>query len=597
MLRSPSLLPGIVRLDPKSPRRAVLSGLLIAAAALLAHAPALAGGFVFDDHVLVERSALLEGPLWRIWFTTAPVDFWPLSYTSFWLEWRLWGGSPLGHHAVNLLLHAATAVLLWRALLRLRVPGAWVAGLLFAVHPVTVESVAWISERKNVLSGVLFVATILVWTRWREEGSRGSYLGALGLFALALLAKTSTVVLPVVLLGLAASTAGRLRRRDLVPLAPFFLLSVAAGVVTLWFQWVRAMAATPTGTTLAERIGGSAWALLLYARTALVPVRLAFVYPPWPVSAPYFYVPLAVVPALAAALWWARRGPARPLSLALGYHALVVLPVVGLVDMAFFMFGPASNHLQYLALLGPAALGGWAVARLAASGARRWAVVVAAGAILALGAETARRASAFESDLTLWQAAAADAPQSLVAALLYAEQVAEHRTRAEALAVLAGAAERIREPADRHRARAMLLLQLRQVDEAIDEARAAAAIRPDPLFDLDIGKMLGQAHRYPEAVEVLAPLVAREPRSPEYRSALAGALVGAGRAPEAAQVAREACRLAPESTVACVTFVRALASAGRAGDARDELGAALRVSPGDPAVDAILSAAGFQVPP
>lgn len=517
--------------DPAAARLpAVLTGTAIAVFAALAFAPALGGGFVFDDHLLIEGNPLLDGPLRRIWLGDGSADFWPLTYSLFWVEWRALGASPAGYHAVSIALHAVTAVLLWRVLRRLRVPGAPLGAAAFAVHPVAVESVAWISEQKNVLSGALFLGAALLFLRHREEGGRGRYAGALLLFLLALLAKTSTVMLPAALLAIAWVKVGRLRREDARATAPFFALSLALGAVTVWFQLDRALAATPSGRGPGERLVGAAFALLHYLRTAFLPVDLAFVSPPWPVAPgePRFFLPLLALLLAAAAAPWLWRGPARPLLLAAGYHALMVLPVLGLLDMAVFLFTPVANHLQYLALMGPAALLGWAAARLSA----RWPVPAAAAAglvLAALAASTAARTTAFRDDLALWRAASEDAPQSLMAAWMHAEQVAAAGRPREALGLLEAAAGRLRDPAERARARALLLLQRRDVAGALSALEAANAVRLEPVFQFEIAQMLLQAGRPVEALGVLAPLLEAAPRSPDYRGLEARARAALGR--------------------------------------------------------------------
>ncbi len=232
---------------PLAPRL-FLPAALIVGAALLAYAPVLRAGFIWDDAVFLTENRLIRASdgLYQFWFTTAPPDYFPLTSSMLWFEWRLWGQNALGYHVVNVLLHAASAMLLWRVLLRLKVPGAWLAGLLFAVHPVAVESVAWITERKNTLPMVLCLASLLAYLRFDDsihhddttsttngnllhshhDDTTGTTNGnlqstirtpqysiSLGLFLLALLAKTSVVMLPVVLLLLAWWRRGKIRRQ------------------------------------------------------------------------------------------------------------------------------------------------------------------------------------------------------------------------------------------------------------------------------------------------------------------------------------------------------------------------------------------------
>ena len=190
----------------KEHHRLVAGGVVIFVLALMAYWPALRGQFVWDDVMLVQQNPLVTGKfgLGSIWFRT---DF-PLANIAFWAQWRLWGDHPAGYHVVNVLLHAASSVLLWRVVARLGIRGGWLAGLVFAVHPVCAASVAWVAELKNTLSLPFYLLGILCWLSFessRDEGERGRALGwyllSLGAFLLALLSKTSTVMLPVVLLG------------------------------------------------------------------------------------------------------------------------------------------------------------------------------------------------------------------------------------------------------------------------------------------------------------------------------------------------------------------------------------------------------------
>jgi tetratricopeptide (TPR) repeat protein len=574
--------------------KALAPAAVIVLAAAVAVLPSLGGGFVFDDHGLIEDSALLRGPLWRIWLTTEPVDFWPLTYTTLWLDWRAWGTEPLGYRLLNVALHAATATLLWRVLRRLTVPGAWLAGLLFAVHPATVESVAWISERKNVLSGALFAGAVLLWLRHRASPRPAWYLAALGTFLLALLAKTSTVMLPVVLLGIALWRRGRLERRDLVETAPFFALSLALGAVTVWFQHARSLAGARLPRGLGERVGGAAWALLSYVRTALVPVDIPLVAAPWPLGSaePLFWAPLAIVIAAIAVLAWGRRGPLRPVSFALGYHALMVLPVLGLVDMAYLRLAPVASHLQYLALMGPVALAAAALARLS-SGPRRSAGLAATAVLaIALAAASAVRSTAFRDDLAYWEAAARGAPQSRVSALRLADELGARGRVPEARTVLADAAARLRDPADRLRAEAILLVHSRRFAEGLAAAGAAEQVRPDPFFQRDLGELLIQAGRFDDAIAVLAPVVRAHPNSAEHRYWLGSALALAGRLPEAAEVVRVACGQSRGHFGTCTALVMVLARMGQADRARAELASALALSPWDAEVERLLAESG-----
>jgi protein O-mannosyl-transferase len=568
--------------------RHLLGLAVILAVGAAVYLPAVGAGFVFDDHELIENGRLLRGPLSAIWFGATAQDYWPVTTTALWVEWRLFGLDPTGYHIVNVALHLVTALLLWRTLDRLELPGGWLAGLLFAVHPVTVESVAWVSEIKNTLSGALWLATTLAWLRSEEDSSPRWYGAALALFAMALLAKASVVVLPVILLGLSLARHGRLDRRRLLALSPFFALALIAGVGTVWFQHQNAMAsgwAPPRG--MAERVGGAGWAFGAYLVDAFLPVRLALIRAPWPVAptSPWFWAPLAVLGVALAALWRFRSGWAGPLLLALGYHALCVAPVLGFVDMAFFQLAPVSNHLQYLALMGPVALAGWAGARLA-SRRPRVAAVVGAAVVGWLGVVTFQRASAFSDDLALWQAAVRDAPASAVARLELGHLLISDGRLAEGAAELKRAQELSPDPGFKHGVRSTLYSLAGKPADAAEEARRVLDTTEAPGLQSDAAWTLLEAGHADEAIAVLQRLTRRMPGSSEYAYRLSVALARAGRTAEAAEVLMAFCRARPGHPRMEQSLALLLVRLGQVDRARAHAAEVLGVAPSDPRAEA-----------
>src|ERR1700677_5184862 len=218
---------------------AILPYLALIAATILAYLPAIGGGVLWDDdaHITKPARESLHG-LWRIWFSLgATQQYYPLLHSAFWLEHRFWGDAVLGYHLVNLAQHALAACLVVLIVRRLALPGAWLAGLVFALHPVSVESVAWISEQKGTLSAVFYLASALVYLRFDQTRRRSSYFWALGLFVLAFLSKTVTATLPLALLVIFWWQRGRLGwRRDIRPLLPWIVLGAAAGILTAWVE-------------------------------------------------------------------------------------------------------------------------------------------------------------------------------------------------------------------------------------------------------------------------------------------------------------------------------------------------------------------------
>src|SRR5213592_566153 len=214
--------------------------LILAVVTILAYQPAWHGGLLWDDDNCTTPPELrsLDG-LRRIWFVPRTIaQYYPLLFSSYWLQQRLWGDSPSGYHLVNLLLHIGCVVLVLRIVRFLRIPGAELAATIFALHPVNVETVAWITERKNTLSGVFGLAATFWYLKFDESRSRRSYSLALGLFLLGLLSKTAIVTLPLALLVIFWWKRGAISwRRDVVPLIPFFFLSAAAGLMTRWVEY------------------------------------------------------------------------------------------------------------------------------------------------------------------------------------------------------------------------------------------------------------------------------------------------------------------------------------------------------------------------
>jgi hypothetical protein len=518
--------------------------LLLPVLAVLAYAPALRAGFVFDDHWLLQISQSLRD----IWSGSKAPDYLPLTWTTFWAESRIWSMWPAGYHGANVLLHAVVALLLWRTLEKLGVRGAYLGAVVFAVHPVTVESVAWVSELKNTLSGVFFLAAVLAWVEF-DAGARARWLvGSLTLFACALLSKSAVVMLPFVLLGISLVRHGRVTRRTVLALAPFFLLALAAGLVTVHLQRSAIGAVALPARDLVHRIGDSYWALGAYLCDAFVPVHLAFLPPERPPFASVtFWVCIVALSSLIVVLIAWRSRTRMAVAFALAYHAVMVAPVLGLIDLSWFRHAPRSNHLQYLPLMGPAALAGFALSAKwsARQGVRALAVVAA---VLALGGTTFARATAFHDEHTLWQRAASDAPDSAIAHFKFAQQLLQEGNVPDARIEFAKMAETARSAVLAWRGRALLALYSGRPIEGVAEAFAANAEQPDPEFQLAFGRELVRSGHPTEALPILLELVQGSPAEGPYRYWAGAALSRLGRTSEALDVLAEGVRLDPNDT-------------------------------------------------
>ncbi|MEX0775065.1 MAG: tetratricopeptide repeat protein [Phycisphaeraceae bacterium] len=420
-----------------------LVALLLLGATLLAYTPALTGGLLWDDDAHLTKPALrsLDG-LWRIWaYPGATQQYYPLVHSAFWVQDQLWGQHTLGYHLVNVALHAVSAVLVWLILTRLRVPGALLAAAIFALHPVHVESVAWMTELKNTLSAVLYLSAMLAFFAFdplaftasasldaadRESGPsrtqvrrgglddpppghRFHYALAMVLFLAALLSKTVTATLPAVLLVIAWWQHGRLSwRRHVLPMTPPLVLGAAMGLMTAYFEKYmigalgEAFVLEPMQRLLiAGRVG---W---FYLAKLLWPVNLTFIYPRWHVdpAAPWQYLfPLATLLVLGL-LWFGRRRIGRaPLAAALIFLG-TLFPVLGFLDVYPFRFSFVADHFQYLASLPLIALAAAGIVRLAgvASGGQRPLRVASVILLLVLGVLTWNRSHVYQSSRAIWE--------------------------------------------------------------------------------------------------------------------------------------------------------------------------------------------------
>lgn len=398
---------------------------------VLVFLPATQAGFIWDDDLSVTQNPALRSVagLKDLWITPGTTtQYYPLLFTTFWLEYAAWGLSPFGYHLNNILLHAVCALLLWRVLGRLQVPGAWFAAAVFAVHPVQVETVAWVYERKNILSLAFALAALWAWLRffWEEtaedsERRLSGYGATLGLYVCALLTKVTMVVFAPSLLVIAWWKRGRITRGDLLATLPMLVLAVPIGLLTrslesglgetLGFAW------QPSPAERVLQIGRS---LFFYLGQLVWPHELAFVYRRWEIDAsdPAQWVyPLAAL-GLTGALWRARarigRGPLTAWLLFCGALA----PMLGLLEVYFFRFSYVADHWQYVACIGPIALGVGLVARYARTRdplIARMALGLGCALVVALGVSSWRYTHVFRSSESIWRDSLSKNPDALLA--------------------------------------------------------------------------------------------------------------------------------------------------------------------------------------
>jgi tetratricopeptide (TPR) repeat protein len=576
--------------------RVVLLTALLCAAVIAGYLPALHGGFIWDDTILLTENPLVKAPdgLYRFWLTTEAPDYWPLTSTSFWLEWRLWGTSSTGYHVTNLVLHAVEALLLWALLARLGIGGGYLAALLFAVHPVNVESVAWIAQRKNLVAMLFLLVSALFYVesvvlkppggrRLYRPGAGLGYALSLGAFVLAMLGKGSAAVLPLLLLLLVFWRWRRLGRSDLVRVVPFLVVGALLVLVNIWFQ-THGRGSFREASVL-ERVLGAGGVVWFYLGKALLPIRLSFVYPQWHVDPGvlWWWVPLLAAAGVSMALFLKRDGWGRPFFVTWAAFCVALLPVMGLTDVYFMTFSLVADHYQHIALIAVVALAGagWSRWYGRAAGARRLAplgtAVVVVGVLTLL---TARQSATYESEETLYRATIERNPACWLAHYNLAVDLERQGRSEEAFAHLQEAVRIKPDYAEAHNNLALALLERGQPDEALVHARAAVESRPDlPQALVNLGLLLNRAGRPDEAIPHLEKAVRLRPGSAEARYNLGLALAGVGRLPEAMDQYGEALRLDPGSAEARNALGTAWLASGRCEEATKDLEGALELRP------------------
>lgn len=588
-------------MSPAVSSRALLAGLLFAMT-LAVYRPVLDNGFIWDDDEYVVENPVLrtaEG-LQRIWldFGATP-QYYPLVHTTFWIEYQLWQLDPVGYHVVNVLFHALAVLLLWRVLALLQLPGAWLAAAIFAVHPVYVESVAWITERKNVLSGVFYLASLFAYLRAEgfgngapeDRGSSRFYALSLSSFACALLCKTVTGSLPAVILLVLWWKRGRVGWADVRLLLPFFLLAVGFGAVTaqLETQHVGAVG-RDWDLSFLDRCLVAGRALWFYAYKLIWPAQLVFNYPRWEIDTGHWpaYVFPAAVLAVLTGLWAARSRVGPGPLVAVLIFAGTLFPALGFFDVYPMRYSFVADHFQYLASLGLVSLFAAGAAKAAAriSGGRRGPSAAAAVILLAvLGVLTWRQTQVYRDLETLWRDTLAKNPSSWMAhvnlgtiieergdveeaAQHYRESIRIQPVQPEAYNNLGSA---LRKQGEFDEAAAQLRRSLQidpryvlalnnlgllyhdrgEYDEAIRHFQQALEIHPEfAAAHTNLGVTLGAQGRWDEAIRHQREALRIDPNLPQAHTNLASALLERGKVDEAIAHLRRVVELLPESELA-----------------------------------------------
>ena len=584
------------------------AGVLLVLLTLAAYLPALRGGFIWDDNDHLTENPCVVGPLGLkdIW-TTESARICPLVQTTFWLEYRLWGLEPWPYHLVNILLHAASGVVLWRLLRKFpangapdapRLPsaGAWLGAALWALHPVQVESVAWITELKNTQSGMFYLLAMLFFVKWlrAENPARGAeknYVFAVTFAALAMASKSSTVILPFVL-GLCAWWLGG--RAMATPgwgivarLSPFFFLSVASSALAIWTQRLEGAAGAEWARSGAERIATAGDVVWFYLGKLAWPQPLIFIYPRWQIDPAKVasYAGTLAVAALLGFLWWKRKQPrVQPLFVAFAYFLIALLPILGLVNHFFLIYSLVADHFQYLASIGPLALAGlvlWRGFDFVKFEPRM--LRYAASALLLAVVVTMSRSHVrvFHDSETLWRDTLPKNPDSWMAEnnlgllmhqrgnfaeekLHYERSLRLNPGNFDALASLGG-----------------ILVEEGRVDEALNYLQRALQLQPRyKPAQKNYAAALYTQGRYDEAITLLQALLRQDANDVPVLTNLGLAFAKKERWSDAVDCYEKSVRLDPQNATSHYNLAKLLLKVGRTSDAVARFETVLRLASG-----------------
>ena len=607
-------------------------GVLLIAGTLAAYWPALHAGFIWDDDAYVTENRAVQAAdgLKAIWLKPeASPQYYPLVFTSFWLEYHLWGLKPLGYHLVNVLLHGANAVLVWLVLRRMGVRGGWWVGAIFAVHPVMVESVAWVTERKNVLSTLFYLLAVLGYLRFRPLGGGGGgsgwnwryYPWVLVLFLCALLSKTVTCTLPAALLLMGWWKRGRVERGDVLAVVPLFVMGIALGFMTAWLEKYHVGASgADWQLSFVGRCLLAGRVLWFYAGKLMCPHPLIFIYPRWQINAGEVrqYVYIVAVLVVVVGLWlWRRRIGRGPLAAVLFFVGTLV-PALGFIDVYPFLYSFVADHFQYLASIGLIGLVAGAVTMIIGRMGRLGVMVGGMGGIvilLMLGMATWVQTHVYTDLETLWRttiarnpgcwmahnnlgvfldkkAQGADAINQFQEAIRLKPDYAEPQNNLGNVFLkksqLTEAIEQYQEAlrlkpdfAEAHNNFGNALFKDGRLDEAIAQYQAALRLKPDYAdAHNNLGNALLKQGRFDEAIAQLQEAIQLKPEDAEVHYNLGVAFDQQGRAEEAVSEYRAALRLRPDYAEAHFNLGNTLGRAGRTEEAISEYEAAIRLRPG-----------------
>jgi protein O-mannosyl-transferase len=585
-------------ISPALPRGLLAGSAIIIVSIFLAYYPCLQGGFIFDDDILLTDNHLIkasDGP-YQFWFTVNAEEYYPVANTMFWIEWRIWGMNPTGYHVVNVIIHIADALLIWFILRKLSISGAFLAAMIFAVHPVNVESVAWIAQLRNVLAMLFLLLSIWCYLqsetqpRPKQRGYRPDvdiwYFLGLTAFMLGMLSKGSVAVLPIILLGiilwlrkikeadaskLNKGVVGRkaseknnflypLTEWDLLGIAPFVVAAVGFTAVNIWFQ-THGTGQVIRSAGFVERLLGAGGVVWFYIYKAILPINLVFVYPQWHINAGnlLWWMPLMVTLAVTAVLWRYRKGWSRPFFFAWGFFCVALVPVMGFADVGYMKYSLVADHYQHIAIIGIISLvaAGWREWNQRPRGVKRgMATAVAFVTVGALTLLTWQQSGIYRDAITLYEYTLKKNPECWMAQNNLGKALLNTNKKQEAIYHFQKAIHLKSDYPEAHYNLGIELAKTGRIQEAIEQYETAAKYKPE-MFEAynNLGAVLFQQGRPLDAIKYYKQSLQINPEIPEAQNNLGLALIQTGQPMEAIGHCEQAIRLRPDYLNAYNTLI------------------------------------------
>jgi protein O-mannosyl-transferase len=568
---------------------------IIIAAGLWIYSPAFHGDWIWDDAMYISQNPLLNDParLWKAWFQPGSfIEYYPITETVQWVQWQLWGKDTFGYHLTNVCLHLLSAFLIWQLLGKFGLRLAWLGGLIFVIHPMMVESVAWISELKNTLSLPPFLLATCAYLDYEERGRRADYLRALAFFLVAMFCKIGLAPFPMVILLYAWWKRGRIGWRDLLASAPFFVISVVLGLITWWSSiwYMQGQLKNPAVVDIGgffPRLALAGQTLSFYFTKCFWPVGPLPIYPQWKIdpSLPVQFLPWIVLAGVVYGLWLRRQSWGRHVLLGLGFFILTMGPFLGFSSISYMSFTWVMDHFLYVPIIGIIGIVVAGIERVdaqLATSVHPFSTGILTVIMGLLAFESHWYAAAFTGDETFWTYTIDRNPEAWLAhndlgkILLQAGESEQARQHFETVIRLK---PELGEP---YSNLGVALVQLGRIPEAIEAFNQSLKRDPySPETNNDLGIILAQTGHTDEALAHFQQALHKHPLYADAHNNMGNTLLLTGHTTEAIKQFRTVLEIDPSNISAHDNLGLALSQTGQIPEAMEQFKKALEINPND----------------